>query len=285
MFHAKKSLGQNFLKSKQALRDIVNAGKVSDNDTVLEIGPGMGVLTQVLLDTGANVIAIEKDDRLIEKLEETFTDYIQRRQLTIIHGDALEFDPACLHASHKLQDSKLHKNPDKTKERAQRDVFNYKLIANIPYYITGEIIQKFLSTEYQPSAMVLLVQKEVAERIVTRDKKESILSLSVKAYGTPKYISTVKKQYFSPQPKVDSAIIAIENITPLSSSQKQNSGKDNKKFESHFFNVIKTGFAHKRKKVLSNLKEKFDVSSLNIPENTRAEELGIERWLEIAEKL
>lgn len=245
MFKAKKSLGQNFLKSQKALKDIVSAGKISSSETVLEIGPGKGALTKELIEAGAKVIVIEKDNRLIEELKEKFP------SIKIIHGDALEF------------------NPDYIKG-------DYKLIANIPYYITGEIIEKFLSADHQPKTIVLMVQKEVAKRIVSSDKKESILSIAVKAYGTPKYIGTVSKRYFSPAPKVDSAIIAIENIS-----------KENFKdtTEKHFFNVIKTGFAHKRKKVLSNLKEKFDVTKIDVPINTRAEELGIEKWLEIARNL
>jgi len=245
MFKPKKSLGQNFLKSQKALKDIVSAGKISTDETVLEIGPGKGALTKELIEAGAKVIVIEKDNRLIEELKEKFPN------IQIIHGDALEF------------------NPDDIKG-------DYKLIANIPYYITGEIIEKFLSTDHQPKTIVLMVQKEVAKRIVSSDKKESILSIAVKAYGTPKYIGAVSKRYFSPAPKVDSAIIAIENIS-----------KENFKdtTEEHFFNVIKTGFAHKRKKVLSNLKEKFNVTKIDVPINTRAEELGIDKWLEIARYL
>lgn len=255
MFKPKKSLGQNFLKSKKVLDDIINAGKISVGETVLEIGPGKGALTEKLIEAKANVIAIEKDDRLIEELREKFPD------IKIIHGDVLKFEPSSL------------------PELASG---SYKLIANIPYYITGEIIEKFLSCKHPPETIVLLVQKEVAQRIVSRDKKESILSIAVKAYGTPKYIGTVSKRYFSPAPKVDSAIIAIENIHPLVSPLSQGSHED---FEKHFFSVLKTGFAHKRKKVLSNLKEKYDISDLNIPENTRAEELSIEKWLDVARVL
>lgn len=245
MFRAKKSLGQNFLKSKKVLNKIVEAAQISKDETILEIGPGKGTLTKELVEAGAKVIAIEKDDRLIEDLSEKF------QGTEIIHGDALEFNPKDIEG-------------------------DYKLVANIPYYITGEIIEKFLSADHQPSLMVSLVQKEVAERIVAKDGKESILSISVKAYGKPKYVSTVSKRYFAPAPKVDSAIISIENIS-----------KDNFSniSEEKFFNIVKTGFAHKRKKVLSNLKEKFDISKLDIPENSRAEELSVEKWLEIASTL
>ena len=168
---AKKSLGQNFLNSDGALDAIIKAGRVTKGDKVLEIGPGKGALTKRLLDAGANVIAIEKDDRLIPILEDLFAKEIKTKKLTLIHGDVLKFDPLL--------------NELKTKE--------YKLIANIPYYITGEITRKFLSGNFQPSVIVVLVQKEVAERITTstqgatkiKEGKESILSISVKAYDIP----------------------------------------------------------------------------------------------------
>ena len=176
MFKTKKSLGQNFLKSQKALEDIISAGRISKKDCVIEIGPGKGALTTHLIKTGAKVIAIEKDDRLISELNEKFP------TVKIIHDDILKFD---LNSIPKLISTST-----------------YKLIANIPYYITGEIIEKYLSSKYQPSTMVLMVQKEVADRIVAKDGKESILSIAVKVYGKPKYISIVKKKYFSPEPNL-----------------------------------------------------------------------------------
>ena len=188
-FRAKKSLGQNFLKSKKALEAIVLAGEISENDTVLEIGPGQGALTEKLLETGAKIIAVEKDDRLIEFLKEKFSKEITSEKFEIIHGDILEIDLDFL------------KNK------------SYKLIANIPYYITGLIFRKFLSGNIQPEKIVILVQKEIADRIIARDGKESLLSLSVKVYGTPKKIMKVEKENFSPKPKVDSAILLIDTIS------------------------------------------------------------------------
>jgi 16S rRNA (adenine1518-N6/adenine1519-N6)-dimethyltransferase len=160
----------------------------------------------------------------------------------------------------------------------------YKIIANIPYNITGAIFKKFLSEEIQPSKMVILVQKEVAMRIVANDKKESILSLSVKAYGTPKYIMKVNKRFFSPAPKVDSAIIAISNISKLNFKDK--------KTESNFFNLIKTGFGHKRKVLKKNLeliipKDAIEKSFLNlkIDPKSRAEDLPLDIWLKLTKSV
>lgn len=261
--YAKKSLGQNFLKSAQAIRDIVGAGEVRTGDTVLEIGPGKGALTEELLQTGATVIAIEKDRELFAYLSDKFQTEIYSKKLILIEDDALEFSAS----AYSLKPSA------------------YKLIANIPYNITGLIFRKFLESDHQPERMVLLVQKEVAERIVARDKKESILSISVKAYGNPKIISKVPARYFSPAPKVDSAIIAITNIS------KQNFVHID---ERRFFEVIRAGFAHKRKVLIKNLEEGLGLQkdalqkvwqTLKFSQNIRAEEVQIGEWLEIAELL
>lgn len=256
--HAKKSLGQNFLKSKKALLAMVKAGEITSKDVVLEIGPGQGVLTEKLLETGAKVTAVEKDDRLISFLNERFSKEIENGQFNLIHGDILELDLAWNN----------FKNG------------NYKLIANIPYYITGLIFRKFLSGNVQPSKLVIMVQKEIADRIIARDGKESLLSLSVKAYGTTKKIMKVEKENFSPKPKVDSAILLIDNIS-----------KDFFKEinEEDFFKMIKTGFAHKRKMLIANLKENFGHNDLlkifrdlKISEKTRSEDLSLEDWKNLA---
>ena len=258
---AKKSLGQNFLKSKTALLAMIKAGDITNKDTVLEIGPGKGVLTEKLLETGAKVIAVEKDDRLIEVLNEKFASETQKDQFTLIHGDILDMD--------------LEKLGFKT--------VDYKLIANIPYYITGLIFRKFLEGNIQPRKLVIMVQKEIADRIIARDNKESLLSLSVKAYGIAKKVMKVEKENFSPAPKVDSAILLVDNIS-----------KDFFKeiTEQHFFEVIKTGFAHKRKMLIANLKEKFGKNDLykifqelNISEKARSEDLKLENWKALIKKI
>lgn len=258
---AKKSLGQHFLKSERALSDIVTAGNLTHGDTVLEIGPGRGVLTKALLETGATVIAVEKDRELFPHLWELFEKELREKRLTLVEGDILDFDPAL----HKLRPQ------------------SYKLIANIPYYITGAIIRKFLETNAKPSCMVLLVQDEVARRIVARDGKESLLSLSVKAFGTPRYVAKVPRGAFSPAPSVDSAVLAIDAI----------SGNAFKKGEEkRFFEILHAGFAHKRKKLAKNLEtvaKKGDIAgaftALGLAENTRAEDVPTELWLQVARML
>ncbi len=189
---AKKHLGQHFLKSESALSKIVDAADPTSDDIIVEIGPGTGALTKQLLFFSGKVIAIEKDRDLIPLLQETFASEIAEGKLDLIEQDILNFDPTIL---------SFYKEHD------------YKLVANIPYYITGAIIEKFLSTPFQPTQMVVLIQKEVAERIIARDKKESILSIAVKAYGIPKIIAKVPPGAFVPPPTVDSAILSIEDIT------------------------------------------------------------------------
>jgi 16S rRNA (adenine1518-N6/adenine1519-N6)-dimethyltransferase len=259
---AKKSMGQNFLKSKEALFKMCEAGSVGSDDVVVEIGPGKGALTEKLLERAKKVFAIEKDRDLVVILEERFENEIKNKKLEIIEGDCLEFNP---------------------------DIYlkniSYKIIANIPYNITGSIIRKFLSdVQNKPTLMTLLVQKEVAERIVARDGKESILSLSVRAYATPKYIMKVHKRFFSPSPKVDSAIISINNIS--------NKLFKNKTEEESFFHLIKAGFAHKRKVLRKNLEvkevglpyiNKIDeiFEKLEINPKSRAEDIKFEKWIQI----
>ena len=258
----KKSLGQHFLKSERALNLIVETGNIRENETVLEIGPGMGALTEKLLATGCQVLAIEKDDELFELLRQKYEKEISSGQLNLIHDDILNLQLT----TYNLQ------------------LGRYKLISNIPYNLTGVIIKKFLETDSQPKKIVLLVQKEVAERIVSRDKnKESILSISVKVYGIPKYIETVKAGSFVPMPQVDSAIIAIENI----------SKEFFKSFtEKDFFNIVRAGFKSKRKKLSSNLstifpKERVEEAfeKLNLDKNLRAEDVHLNIWQKLAKIL
>jgi 16S rRNA (adenine1518-N6/adenine1519-N6)-dimethyltransferase len=253
--YAKKSLGQHFLTSQGAIEKIIMAGNLKKTDTVLEIGPGKGVLTEKLLGQVKKVIAVEKDDNLFALLKEKFKKEIKNKKLELIHSDILDYEP----------------------EK------KYKLIANIPYNINGAIFKKFLSAKYQPERMVLLVQKEVAERIVSKNDKESILSLSVKCYGTPKYIQTVKAGSFSPAPKVDSAILLIENI-----SKEFFTGFS----EEDFFIALRTGFKSKRKKLSSNLSTIFNkekvrkaFQEMELDENLRAEDLDVSGWRNLTKTL
>jgi 16S rRNA (adenine1518-N6/adenine1519-N6)-dimethyltransferase len=260
---AKKSLGQHFLVSESALSKIVDAADIHADDIVVEVGPGKGVLTEHLLCFAGKVIAIEKDPELVGGLKETFSRAIEGFRLDLIEGDVLDFDPSVMNFYKKD--------------------LSYKVVANIPYYITNAIIRLFLETKAQPDLMVLLIQKEVAERILARDGKESILSIAVKAYGTPKIAAKVPAGAFNPPPKVDSAILVINDI-----SKKLFETID----EKVFFKAVRAGFAHKRKKLAGNLTAvyKKDViktvfEKLKFKPDTRAEDITIKDWKKLVQEL
>lgn len=259
-FTAKKSLGQNFLHAPQVVSAMVHAAQISPGDIVLEAGPGKGVLTEKLLEAGAKVFAVEKDDRAIPFLTEKLKNALEKGDLTLIHGDILEFDPAFYELT-----------PG-----------GYTIAANIPYYISGEFLRKFLEAEISPKRMVVMLQKELAKRIT--DTKGSILGISVKAYGNPKYVTSVPRKFFRPMPNVDSAVLLVENISKKFFA-------DSKIDEKSFFEILKAGFAHKRKVLIKNLEEKIAPETLkNLWEGekwlptARAEELTLDDWKKIAER-
>jgi 16S rRNA (adenine1518-N6/adenine1519-N6)-dimethyltransferase len=242
----KKHLGQHFLRDARALEMIADAARLSPTDTVLEVGPGDGALTALLLERAARVVAVEKDSRLILVLQKKFTTEIASGKLVLCNQDILDFSDYSLLTTH------------------------YKLVANIPYYITGAFLKKFLQTDTQPVSMTLLLQNEVAERIVAPNGKESILSISVKCYGTPRMVGVVEAVAFEPPPAVDSAILAIENIS--------------KEFfvgvsESTFFSLLKRGFSHPRKLLFRNLEVPVSVLlACGIAPNARAENVSLKEW-------
>ncbi|MEO5646310.1 MAG: 16S rRNA (adenine(1518)-N(6)/adenine(1519)-N(6))-dimethyltransferase RsmA [Candidatus Paceibacterota bacterium] len=261
---AKKHLGQHFLKSESALRKILEAGQVGSEDSVLEIGPGTGALTDLLVGKAKKVVAIEKDRDLIPLLEEKYSQYIADNSFELIEADILKFDPSLL--------SSQFASP------------HYKLIANIPYYITGAIIEKFLSTPFQPECIVILIQKEVAERIIARDSKESILSIAVKAYGVPKIIAKVPPGSFVPPPTVDSAILLIEGITRDFFVDAD---------EALFFKVLKGVFGKKRKQIGGSLAELLGdkektaaaLEKSGIDSKTRPEDISLATWKKLTQAL
>ena len=278
---AKKSLGQNFLINLKVAERIAFESNISKKDTVLEIGPGTGNLTKYLLTRAKRVIAVEKDDNLIKELTKKFKKEIEEKKLVLINDDILKFNIQKI-------DCKFFGN--------------YKIIANIPYNITGAILKKFLSEKNKPESMTLMIQKEVAERIMARDGKESLLSISVKAYGEPKILFKVSRGNFYPSPKVDSAVITIKNISrklfveALQTVQSRTLHSLHgslygvydlslEKFEDKFWEIVRAGFAHKRKKLSSNLKNLISSTLRQDLENKRAEELTLKDWIDLAKML
>jgi 16S rRNA (adenine1518-N6/adenine1519-N6)-dimethyltransferase len=242
-------LGQHFLIHGWPASKLAHAIEVRKGETIVEIGPGKGILTKELLKFGP-VLAIEKDPALILKLQDSFSGEIAERRLTLINADVRDVSPEFF------------------------GLKEYVVAANIPYYITGEIIRQFLTSAVQPRAMALLVQKEVANRIVAKNGKESILSLSVKAYGEPRIIAKVGKSHFSPPPSVDSAIIVIDSVSKDFFADIS---------EEEFFTVVRTGFSSKRKVIANTLTPLFeDVQSAlahcDIDVKTRPEDISIHSW-------
>lgn len=263
--HAKKSLGQHFLRSMQAVNAIIDAAALSSQDTVLEIGPGEGVLTARLLAEAGRVIALEADLRAIDILNERFKDETKNGTLLLIHGDIRDTPTQ----ERLFAEDALGARP-------------YKLIANIPYYITGMLFRLFLEKRRQPERIVFLVQKEVADEIVARDGKEGLLSLSVKVYGNPRMITKVKREAFSPPPKVDSAVIAITDISRARLDTLS---------DADYFRVVKAGLAARRKMLLGNLVSGLLLPrehlltlfrELKIEESVRGEDLASGTWIALA---
>lgn len=257
---AKKSLGQNFLNSPRIPMRMVEAAKLSGDETVLEVGPGTGALTVEILKHAKKVIAVEADSRAMDILHEKFAKDIASGKLVLVHGDIREITP----------------------ERLGLTQGNYVVIANIPYYISGFLFRYFLESDCQPSTLVFLTQKEVSERIA-RDTKESLLSLSIKVYAEPKYVVTVKRGNFSPSPKVDSAIIALYHIAKKNFTAIT---------EEHFFELIHLGFAAKRKQLLGALAKKYPreqvqqaLEQVGLRIDVRAEDVPLATWITLAEHM
>jgi len=249
-----KNLGQNFLIDEKILDKIIKASELAKNDLVLEIGPGLGTLTNELVKKCKTVVAIEKDRKMAELIKEKN----HLSNLKIINDDIL-----------KINLNELIKKYSENKK--------YKLVSNIPYYITSPVIKLFLESSIQPELIVLLVQKEVAERICAKPGKLSVLALSVQIYGEPEIVGYVSNSSFYPEPKVDSAILKIKNI------KKEFSAEYYKKL----FKIIKIGFSSKRKKLINNLStglriDKKESESIlqqsKINPNARAQELSLEEW-------
>jgi len=240
-----------------------DAADLEAGETVVEIGPGTGALTGVLLERGAKVIALEADQRAIAVLHEKFAEQLSQGQLQLKHADARELNLGQL----GLPSGK------------------FKIVANIPYYLSGLLFRSCLSSDIQPKTLVFLVQKEVAARIVEplRGGKQSLLSLSVMAFGEPSYVKTVSKGHFTPPPKIDSAIVKVGNIGQENFSDLN---------QATFFKLLHLGFGQKRKQLQKNLQAEVPkevivaaFSKLSLPSDVRAEDLPLSTWLELAKTL
>lgn len=256
--YPKKSLGQSFLVEEDVLLKIVAAADLCQDDTVLEIGPGLGALTHHLARAAKHVIAVELDDRLFPILEERLRGLLN---VQLIHADILALDPGALAGG------------------------PYSVVANLPYYITGAILRHLIESHPRPVRMVLTVQREVAERLTAGPGDQSLLAVSVQVFGSVRQVLQIKAGSFYPRPEVDSAVIRIDGyrqplFDPLD--------------ERHFFRVVKAGFALRRKQLRNSLaagmhldKETIDLAleTAGIDPRRRAETVTIAEWVALAGNL
>lgn len=244
---ARKGLGQHFLVDQDSLQMILDAGDLKPDDTVVEIGPGLGVMTLPLTQRTKRVIAIELDEQLAELLQRD-----KPGNLEVWHEDVLKFD--------------LRRLPER-----------YKVVANIPYYATSKIIQTMLEAPKPPQKLVLLIQKEVAQRIVAEPRQMSVLAASVQYYGKPSLVGVVERHKFWPAPKVDSAVLQIDVY-------------DKPRFEADrqkLFRLIKAGFGEKRKMMKNSMAGGLNISmelavrlieQAKLSSTVRAQEMSMDEW-------
>ncbi len=247
-----KSLGQHWLRDRLTLEHIADCADIRSDDVVLEIGPGLGTLTSELLRRSKKVVAVEFDRALAHKLPGQFPG----KDLAVVQSDILSFDLSVMPAG-------------------------YKVVANVPYYITSKIVQMMMTADNKPSTTVLLIQKEVAERLAAQPGNMSILAVSAQVYAEVNLGDVVPAELFTPPPKVDSQVVILKTRPkPLVSKAE----------EKDFFRIVKAGFSAKRKKIRSSLAGGLSepktviehyLKSAEINPDARAEDLSIEQWLRL----
>jgi 16S rRNA (adenine1518-N6/adenine1519-N6)-dimethyltransferase len=256
---ARKGLGQHFLIDREVLELITSAAELTPADVIVEVGPGLGVLTRELARQAGWVIAIELDDKLAALLKQTLASF---NNVTIINDDVLKIEPGAW-----LKEQKVR--------------FPYKIVANLPYYITSPVLRHFLEASAKPQMMIVMVQKEVAEAIVAKPGEMSLLSVSIQFYGEPRIISYVPAQCFYPAPKVDSAILRIDPY-PQPTLAVTDVGS--------FFDLVRAGFTAPRKQIANSLAQglglpKGEVLSLlekaDVVSQRRAETLTLGEWAQL----
>lgn len=257
----RKLLGQNFLINEKIYEDLAKAAEIKEGDTVLEIGPGLGTLTDRILQAvgkKGRIIAAEKDSQFVKILHDRFK---ENKNVIIINADILKFKIPILNFK------------------------NYKVIGNIPYYLTSRLLRIIFEEWSRPELIVLMVQKEVAQRIIAKPPKSSLLSVSIQFFSRPEIIKTVKKENFWPRPKVDSAIVRLK---PNQESEIRN--HEIESWENLFFKIVRAGFSGKRKQLANSLANGLKISkqlaekilkSASIEPVRRAETISIPEWIKV----
>jgi 16S rRNA (adenine1518-N6/adenine1519-N6)-dimethyltransferase len=260
--HPVKGLGQNFLIDKWAVKKVIRTANLNPTETVLEIGPGIGTLTEELAKKSKKVVAVEKDQKMVEILKETMKDF---KNVKVVCKDILRFHPTF-----------------------KRALASYKAVGNLPFYLAAPVIRKFLEEKRRPKEMVLIVQKEVGQRICSKPPKMNILAVSVQAYAKPEIVGFISKKSFWPQPKVDSTVIKVK---PLNVSSKESQFMTKRQNRDLFFKVVKAGFSQPRKQVANNLSKKLKLDKervklwlleQKIKPTQRAETLSLNNWFSLS---
>jgi len=272
-----RSKGQNFLINEAVYDKIVEAADLKEDDVVLEVGPGLGFLTAKLAARAKRVVAVELDDKLAEVLKTGLTAR-GIKNVEVINKNILELRIMNHESWDKKSESKIHDSVFSIQ-------YSYKIVANLPYNITSVFLRKFLSVEHKPSLMVLMLQKEVAERIVARPGEMSLLAVSVQFYAKPEIIEYVPARDFYPAPEVDSAIIRLRIMNYESKIM-------NKVDEREYFRLVKIGFSARRKMLKNNLANGYHIGQkeaenwikrTGFNEKVRAQELSVDDWLKLLE--
>jgi len=260
----KRGLGQNFLADSRILQKIVTAADLGPQDVVLEIGAGLGNLTELLACNAGHVVAVELDKRLIPVLEENLNGF---ENITLVQGNILGLDPKTLVEVPSQQD----------KDRGQ-----YKVVANLPYYITSAVLRHLLEASIRPARLIVTVQLEVARRIVAKPGDMSLLAVSVQFYGHPKILFRIKPGSFYPAPTVESAVVQIDpHLTPVVPIDDA----------AILFRVVRAGFSQRRKQLRNTLSAGLRIppsqmvamlERASIDPRRRAETLTLEEWADIA---
>ncbi len=259
---AKKRLGQHFLIDENVLEQIVSAAELNPQDVVIEVGPGLGFLTRELAKKAGKVIAVELDAKLVTILKKIL---LSLNNISIIHADILKISPS------------------EILNKCSAAGTQFKVVANLPYYITAPVLRHFLETSFRPQLMVLMVQKEVGEDIVAFSGKMSLLSVSVQFYAKPSIVAYVPAASFYPPPKVDSVVLRLDPLPEPAVVVDNVAG---------FFNVVRGGFSSPRKQLRNSLAHGLQISPLQatvildrvgIEPKRRAETLKLEEWVRLWE--
>ena len=253
---ARKRLGQHFLVDEEILQTIVQSAELTRSDTIIEVGPGLGILTAELTQRAGRVLAVELDNQLASLLKQSLASFAN---VSVVNEDILNLDPAALIPEHTT----------------------YKVVANLPYYITSPTIRHFLEASLKPQTMILMVQKEVAEAIAAEPGQMSLMSTSVQFYGKPGIIGYVPARSFYPAPKVDSAILRIDVYPRPAVAVADEKG---------FFGLVRAGFSASRKQAANSLAQGLGLSKAEvlpmlekagIAPQRRAETFTLQEWAQL----